>query len=772
MNNYEDHDLTKRVGIMRETINDPVYIRSALRPESQSPCNQDANISNDAAAIKIVGTESTNRTMAPNQDGGGPSTSSESSADSQREKKIGSRTEVLHLYASTKSDDDVWMFTSVRPAQLKLQEERKKRQETRNTTRDTEKIATYAVVFSHIVNGLQLTSHSIVVHNEWLKGILSTVLEKYPDIQLDAPSLKFSPPFQAFVHRWDRLLDIEKNETVHERRELLKIFREMMSVETEDSFKALGDFRATGYIDYDHLLFAFNPGDIVIGSKTGILSAGILRKASQIKSTFSEYVLLRVYVVDWDGDVQGFRKKQWRIDHFTGFKHVSDFAVFPLKAHKGREGIEAQLIERGKLFASLCGRYTKTFNGDVKRDRSDYIYRSTRRTTDKDKTVHLCERIMVDAKAYHEFYRPGPSLESLNGGHGNATNVLKEAHQRYDLSMAGKPPLHEFQMMLTIPKVKGFALDSKTWHKFKVNDISSFAWNDEAFENLVLDGREKRLLSALVSHHRSGDKTFDDFVQGKGQGLILLLGGPPGVGKTLTAEGIAEMLKRPLYRVKAGDLGVSADKVERSLKTALDLSAYWDAVLLIDEADIFLGKRTDDNLERNELVSIFLVLLEYYTGVLIFTTNRTSGIDPAFESRIDISIKYSPLTKDTRREIWSNFIRRLPSSAADLDDKDLDSLAEWPLNGRQIKSAVKTAHILASHEDLPVRMDHLAIALEIRRRGVELLHNGVGHQQDVSGLISIGLEIFSRPYMWLWVLVASMTGFLVYSASSGEKIWC
>ncbi|KAI0419362.1 P-loop containing nucleoside triphosphate hydrolase protein [Xylaria grammica] len=760
MNNYEDLDLLKRVGIMRETINDPVYISSALRPESQSLCDQSASIPNDATDIEINETESTNRTMTPNQNGGGPSTGSESNADSQLEKEIGSRLEVLHLYASKKSDDDVWVFTNLRPAQLKLQERR-------NATPTTERNETYAVVFSHIVSGLQLTSHSIVVQNEWLKGILSTVLEKYPDIQLDAPSLTFSPPFQAFVHRWDRLLDIEKNEMVHERRELLKVFREIMLVETEDSFKALRDFRATGYIDYDHLLFAFDPGDIVIRSKTGIFSAGILKKASRTKSTFADYITLKVHVVDWDGDVQGFREKQWTIYHFNGLRHVSDFTISPLKIHEERQAIATQLIERGKLFASLCGRYTKIFKGYVKRDRSD----STRRISSKDSTIHLCERIMVDAKAYHRFYRSGPSLESLNGRCGIATNALNEAHQRYDQTIARKPSLHEFQMMLTIPKVKGFALDSKTWHKFSVNDISSFAWNDEAFENLVLDEREKRLLRALISHHRSGDKTFDDFVEGKGQGLILLLGGPPGVGKTLTAEGVAEKLKRPLYRVKAGDLGISADKVEHSLKRALDLSAYWDAVLLIDEADVFLGKRTDDNLERNELVSIFLVLLEYYTGVLILTTNRTSGIDPAFESRIDISMTYNPLTKDTRREIWSNFIRRLPSSAADLHDKDLDSLAEWPLNGRQIKSAVKTAHILASHEDLPVRMDHLAIVLEIRRRGVELLHNEAGYQQDVSRLASAGFEIWSRPYVWLWVLVASMTGFLVYSASSGEKIW-
>lgn len=66
---------------------------------------------------------------------------------------------------------------------------------------------------------------------------------------------------------------------------------------------------------------------------------------------------------------------------------------------------------------------------------------------------------------------------------------------------------------------------------------------------------------------------------------------------------VAENLRRPLYRVRAGDLGVEAGKVESSLKKALEHCSYWNAVLLIDEADIFLEQRTSDNLQRNELVS-------------------------------------------------------------------------------------------------------------------------------------------------------------------------
>lgn len=66
---------------------------------------------------------------------------------------------------------------------------------------------------------------------------------------------------------------------------------------------------------------------------------------------------------------------------------------------------------------------------------------------------------------------------------------------------------------------------------------------------------------------------------------------------------MAEQLQRPLYRLRAGDLGIVAGAVERSLKKALEICSHWNAVLLIDEADVFLERRTNDNLERNQLVS-------------------------------------------------------------------------------------------------------------------------------------------------------------------------
>lgn len=62
--------------------------------------------------------------------------------------------------------------------------------------------------------------------------------------------------------------------------------------------------------------------------------------------------------------------------------------------------------------------------------------------------------------------------------------------------------------------------------------------------------------------------------------------------------------------------------MEQNLNENFQLAQAWDAIVLLDEADIFLTRRNKTDLERNALVSVFLRTLEYYTGILFLTTNR------------------------------------------------------------------------------------------------------------------------------------------------------
>lgn len=90
----------------------------------------------------------------------------------------------------------------------------------------------------------------------------------------------------------------------------------------------------------------------------------------------------------------------------------------------------------------------------------------------------------------------------------------------------------------------------------------------------------------------------------------------------MTAEGISELLKCPLYMVSAGELGTDSRYLEGELQKILDICHAWGAILLLDEADVFLEKRNMHDIHRNALVSIFLRQLEYFQGILFLTTNR------------------------------------------------------------------------------------------------------------------------------------------------------
>lgn len=136
-----------------------------------------------------------------------------------------------------------------------------------------------------------------------------------------------------------------------------------------------------------------------------------------------------------------------------------------------------------------------------------------------------------------------------------------------------------------------------------IDNLRPVQWTEDLFSNLVLPTEEKDLLLALAKSHSKSTTHFDDFVIGKGKGMIVLLDGPPGVGKTLTAESVAEEMKAPLYTMSAGELGTQADSVEAKLENILEMATMWNAILLIDEADIFLEQRGSGELERNELVA-------------------------------------------------------------------------------------------------------------------------------------------------------------------------
>ena len=275
-------------------------------------------------------------------------------------------------------------------------------------------------------------------------------------------------------------------------------------------------------------------------------------------------------------------------------------------------------------------------------------------------------------------------------------------------------------------------------------------WNHDAFSHLVYDEEHKDLVLSFVENHKlsrrltehdtltawssvdaftsssssSPGMPLEDVIRGKGEGLIILLSGSPGTGKTLMAEAVADRTRRPLFSLQAENLGIGPAELANNLKRAFEMATEWNAVVLLNEADVYMAARGHSDIIRNELVSIFLRELEYFRGIIFLTTNLLVNIDVAFRSRVSLHLLFKQLGRDARGAIWRNFLKRLrrplPVTSGDvegkehvLDDDDVSQLSLWHLNGREIKNVVKMVSSWCDAKGYMMTLERMEIGIRV-----------------------------------------------------------
>ncbi|BDD62332.1 hypothetical protein MPDQ_005171 [Monascus purpureus] len=214
--------------------------------------------------------------------------------------------------------------------------------------------------------------------------------------------------------------------------------------------------------------------------------------------------------------------------------------------------------------------------------------------------------------------------------------------------------------VICCPTVRCFSFNDKLFLECAVSDLRSVEWSRVAFDRLQLPEDKRHILLSVITSrlYSNSEVVFDDFIKGKGRGLNVLLYGVPGVGKTFTVEATAEYFQVPLYSVSAGELIADHGdplQLDMVLDRIFHIAKHFNAIILIDEADVFMENRASYHSNHNRLVTIFLRKLEYYEGLLFLTTNRVMEFDEAVLSRIHLKIKYADLTKDARRGILTSF---------------------------------------------------------------------------------------------------------------------
>ncbi|HJA49138.1 MAG TPA: ATP-binding protein [Candidatus Agathobaculum intestinipullorum] len=200
-----------------------------------------------------------------------------------------------------------------------------------------------------------------------------------------------------------------------------------------------------------------------------------------------------------------------------------------------------------------------------------------------------------------------------------------------------------------------------------------------------------------------------------GRGVSVLLHGPPGTGKTMAAQVLANDIGMELYRV---DLSQVVDKyigeTEKNLARIFDSAQKSNVILFFDEADALFSKRTEvtssNDRHANAETAYILQRIETYDGMTILATNLSNNFDPAFMRRITYTVRFEMPDEAMRLRLWQ---KNLPPAAPRAEGLDLAFFAKtFALSGSAIKQILLNAAYMAAMEEKPISARHLVRAVK------------------------------------------------------------
>ena len=373
---------------------------------------------------------------------------------------------------------------------------------------------------------------------------------------------------------------------------------------------------------------------------------------------------LCAYYIDFDGLSYSAVNRDFEISVFDGEKEITELEVYPARFRKDASDIIKTLQKRGNRFRQLLLQshlavehdgWTLTHDptGNVLSDsrgvkiQAEYIDSDV--IIDFNEAFQVCPQWKPSFMSYvKDDFEPATRYDKfaiITWSDNHRTTVLQKVTETVisfddieslewnaladednfatDPTMRtaeandAKQKFGDEDLALLPSRLLVYSLRHRKFINADVGSLKPITIVPDPFKDLKISDDYKRLIKATVRDHfekkriqkdleTNGNESIDqDFIRGKGKGLVILLHGAPGVGKTATAEAVAYSHEKPLFPITCGDLGIEPTAVEGTLSEIFRLANLWDCVLLLDEAEIFLSRRErkDDNLQRNALVS-------------------------------------------------------------------------------------------------------------------------------------------------------------------------
>ncbi|KAK4243514.1 P-loop containing nucleoside triphosphate hydrolase protein, partial [Corynascus novoguineensis] len=599
--------------------------------------------------------------------------------------------------------------------------------------------------------GLHVNSHSkghsyITIFSPAVNEALRCVVDYYPSVDLSGNTIKVKEPFAIFVF-YERELTEYRNRLLTETpddscankyaHKHIGIVQDFVRSRVQKIVDAERERHARGFATFDMLWLLYKPGcdvyyDVseVIEHEPYVLKDVDFYLANGVTNEYK----LSCWNMDAAGTWVGPSPDSFEIRRFAGEIEIVKLRAYPCEFLKFAKGVTEEdalkirehFISRGKKWYQLTkGRQCHDFEGFttsfprrkytslVMVDRIGYNWWSHKKLTNptiEDSVAHTCSPLVICSCD-----RCGRLIYQ------RAVKPKFSGYSKFDADTVNE--LTEHHYFICENAVQAFVFRTRSWEYLHINGFRPPVFNKTLFDNLVLKESTKEMIknltemyirdSTIQSSQEESQYAIDitkilqpakpvqkqatwsaDYVQGKGDCLIFLFHGKPGVGKTYTAECIAEHTSRPLLTLTCADIGVKPDEIESSLLQWFKVAQDWGALVLIDEADIYMEERQTQDLERNHVVAGFLRALEYFRGILFLTTNRVGTFDEAFISRIHVPVYYAEFDDEQRARIWDRFfekleedreatMRILQSTKDYTQSQELQDL-EW--NGREIRN--------------------------------------------------------------------------------------
>ncbi|KAI0479763.1 P-loop containing nucleoside triphosphate hydrolase protein [Xylaria cf. heliscus] len=536
-----------------------------------------------------------------------------------------------------------------------------------------------------------------------------------------SPTLTIVEPYELLFHNRKRISQVAEEGANREHTiRHVKLLLDFIRHERPSTWEKLNELDSGNCrkIAFEDIWLIYPPGITVFAKDPGGWRAYKVERVESSSNSSGDVMLIHCLYLDLNttGKWLTPRREVLTVRGYSSELPIGDLEVVPHWHFQRENSLSEKLTERGKKFWEYSRNvnhkeyYGQAWPRSSRQDPIkvviDYVTSSKHMNLVQDTLGRIHSSSTCDICLGEALGLPSYPIEAPHD-----LDVCTRVTRQTDGEAEDSSKTAHSSLLFCPSRMWAFSLKHKSWEPILPEDLGDVQPQDDALDELIMKAEDKkRLESALITYRKDQPrKNNDGIARGSWGGFTILLYGNPGTGKTFTAECLAAKYGIPLYKITCADLGTDPDVLEDRLQDVCLRATNWKALLLLDEADMFIQARDKHNLREYAVVSTFLQHLDDSEALFFITSTRLDRLDQALDSRVTMPIHLPDISFEAQKTIWKSLIWRLenPSESQEktweefikFDLEAAEDGAYTTMNGRQINACIMAALALARKEN-------------------------------------------------------------------------